>query len=85
MPTDTPPADREEGYDSATRQAAQSMSVEGHCVRHLSCTLILVDEVVLCLHAQSVQDVAEVNQLADMPFDRIVPAVGPVISPAGRA
>ena len=66
----------------AAVQAAQSMSADDHDVRYLASTLIPLDEVVLCLfEAESAHDVAEANRLADVPFDRIVPAVPLVIPP----
>ncbi len=67
---------------SAAVLAARSMSADDHDVRYLASTLIPLDEVVLCLfEAESAHDVAEVNRLADVPFDRIVPAIRLMIPP----
>ena len=69
----------------ATTRVASLLSDGSVDVRHLVCTLIPVEEVVLCLfQAPSADAVAEVNQRADMPFERIVSALAVDIPVLGR-
>ena len=57
---------------------------EGSGVRYLGSTIVLEDEACFCqLEASSVAEVTEANRRADLPFDRIVPAV--LIQPTRRS
>lgn len=54
----------------------EELRVEGSAVRYIGSTLVLQDEACFCeFEASSVTVVTEANRRADLPFDRIVPAV----------
>jgi len=56
--------------------AQEEMAREGGFVRHFQTTLIPADEAVFSLfRAGSAADVAELNQRAAIPFDRIAEAI----------
>jgi hypothetical protein len=60
------------------------MRRKGRQIRYLGSTLVSADETVFCLfEAEAPLDVAELNEQAGIPFDRIVAAVALV--PAARA
>ena len=57
-------------------RSAAEMRREGRHVRYLHSTLVPADETVFCFfEAAERQDVLELNERADLPFDRIVEAV----------
>ena len=57
---------------------------EGSAVHYLGSTIVLEDEACFCqFDASSVAVVTEVNRRADLPFDRIVPAV--LVQPTHRS
>jgi hypothetical protein len=57
---------------------------KGSAVRYLGSTIVLEDEACFCqFDASSVAVVAEANRRADLPFDRIVPAV--LVQPTRRS
>lgn len=57
---------------------------EGAVVRYLGSAIVLEDEACFCqFEASSVAAVSEVNRRADLPFDRIVPAV--LVQPTQRS
>jgi Protein of unknown function (DUF4242) len=57
---------------------------EGSAVRYLGSAIVLEDEACFCqFEASSVAVVSEVNPRADLPFDRIVPAV--LVQPTQRS
>jgi hypothetical protein len=61
---------------SRGQRAADELTREGRTVRYVLCTFVPGDEAVLCLwEAASAEEVAEANERAEFPFDRIVEAV----------
>jgi hypothetical protein len=68
-----------EALEAAIRRgklAAVEMASSGRPVEHLRTTLVPTDEAVFSLFAAgSADDVAELNRLAEFPFDRIAEAI----------
>ena len=61
------------------------MGCEGRAVRYVRATLLPNDETVFCLfEAESVEHVAELNERASIPYDRIVGAVSLTPDGVGR-
>jgi hypothetical protein len=57
-------------------RSATQMRREGTYIRYVSSTLVPADETVFCFfEAADLQDVIELNERSDLPFDRIVEAV----------
>ena len=60
--------------DERARASAAAASAEGRQVRYLGSLLIREDEVVLCQFTGSPDDVRDVAERAQIPFERIVGA-----------
>jgi hypothetical protein len=64
--------------EEALRRALKRLApaTRGTAVRYIGSTILVEDEACFChFEAPSAAEVAEVNQRAEMPLDRIVPAL----------
>jgi hypothetical protein len=69
---------------SKLESAIEDLRAEGSVVRYLGSTIVLHDEACFCqFDASSLAAVTEANRRADLPFDRIVPAV--LVQPTHRS
>jgi hypothetical protein len=74
-----------ETLDQRALAAAAATSTAGHPVRYLGSLLIREDEVVLCEFTGSPDDVRNVAELAEIPFERILGAASSPSLLGGRA
>ena len=69
---------------SRLEPVTEELREEGSVVRYLGSTIVLEDETCFCqFEGSSDTAVTEANRRADLPFDRIVPAV--LVQPSQRS